>query len=835
MNYDSNRLMRSLMILSIAGFVVLAFVLTTVFTNAFYENLNNSLSNIKIKYNKNAKIEAQDKIQKLVGYINIYKKTLEQSSKDRVRDNVNFAISVINDVCRQFYGFPKSIIYQKIADRLRSTRFFDDETGYFFIYDLKGNCILLPTNPELEGTNQINLLDGNKRYIIKDMIDMMKSQHEGSVSWSWYKINGHKMKKKIGYVKLYKPLDIFIGSARYKEDIYKDIKNDIGKYLKSLHKDEYGYIFAYDFSGNSVLEDGKLKYINRWNDVVRGNHLVRNAIEGAQIIPDGFFMKYTSKTGEKRSSYIELISDLNWVIGTNVKDITPLYKKEKLFLKKNMSNMLDDAILIALFILIVFIVVFLLISIKVGRLFKKLEKTIYIRTKELVEQKSVFKKLFDKASDGIVLSKNKRVFDCNDAIVKIFEAKNKEELLSIKTKDFFPQKQSGGIDSMEYFQNELDTIDKKEVVEFEIEALTFTGKKIWLNIVATPIVLQNERIGYFVIRDITNRKRAEHDLYLQQKKLEFQAKHDALTSLPNRISLMDRLHQCVKIAHRNKSYIAVAFLDIDNFKMVNDAFGHNIGDLLLIEVSSVLRSLVRESDIVSRFSGDEFVVVLTDLKTVDDSSNIIQKIVDRFQKPFFVQNNPFDITFSIGISLYPNDADDEQDLLKYADMAMYRVKNSGKNTYIYYDESMNTNILEHIKIEQDMKEGIKNDEFVLHYQPQFEVGSEKIIGFEALVRWQHPKLGLKFPDYFIDIAENSNLMIPLGEVISKKAMQQIAQWYEMGLNPGIMSINFTSKQLESDLFFSKLKKFLDESKCRPEWVEAELIERYVMSDTRKTT
>jgi predicted signal transduction protein with EAL and GGDEF domain len=260
-----------------------------------------------------------------------------------------------------------------------------------------------------------------------------------------------------------------------------------------------------------------------------------------------------------------------------------------------------------------------------------------------------------------------------------------------------------------------------------------------------------------------------------------------------------------------------------------------VGDLLLIEIASVLRGLVRATDTISRVSGDEFVLVTDDLSSVEDNTAIIQKIVDRFQEPFYIKNNPFEITFSIGISVYPNDAQDEQSLLKYADMAMYRAKNSGKNRYIYYDESMNSDILEHIKIEQEIRRGIENDEFVLHYQPQFQVGTKKIVGFEALVRWEHPELGLKYPDYFIQIAENSNLMIPLGRIISKKAMEQISSWYKKGLNPGVVSINFTTKQLEEENFFDDLKDLLKETECRAEWVEAELIERYVMRDTEKTT
>jgi len=490
---------------------------------------------------------------------------------------------------------------------------------------------------------------------------------------------------------------------------------------------------------------------------------------------------------------------------------------------------------ITLAILSVFILLFFIIYLKIRSIYREFEKTLHEKTAELVERKNVFKTLFDSSIDGIALSEDEKIYDCNDTMLKIFEADNKEQILNRKNRDYFPVLQSDGKNSMRFLKKKLDIVRKTGFVDFEIEGKTFKDKKIWLNIIATKITLNNRAVGYFVFRDITEKKRTEKDLQIQQEKLLFQAKHDPLTSLPNRMFLMDRLSQSMKRVKREHKYLAVAFLDIDNFKIVNDVFGHDVGDLLLIEIASVLRGLVRATDTISRVSGDEFVLVTDDLSSVEDNTAIIQKIVDRFQEPFYIKNNPFEITFSIGISVYPNDAQDEQSLLKYADMAMYRAKNSGKNRYIYYDESMNSDILEHIKIEQEIRRGIENDEFVLHYQPQFQVGTKKIVGFEALVRWEHPELGLKYPDYFIQIAENSNLMIPLGRIISKKAMEQISSWYKKGLNPGVVSINFTTKQLEEENFFDDLKDLLKETECRAEWVEAELIERYVMRDTEKTT
>ena len=828
--------MKLLMIISIAGFVVLALILTFVFTNASYKNLENSLSNIKIDYRQKAKIEAEDRIEKLVNFVTVYKKTIEQNSKQRVKDNVNFAINVIDNVYSKYNDFPKDIILNQIKMRLRDIRFFDNKTGYFFIYDLKGKCILLPTTPSLEGTNQINFLDEKKEHTIQKAIKIVQNSGEGFASWYWYKIGEKKMKKKIGFIKLFKPLGIFVGTARYEEDIVNSIKKDVKFYLNELNANDYGYIFAYDFSGNDMIGDRKLKKINKWNEIVGGEHIVRNAIRGAQIIPDGFFMKYKSKENKNQLSYIRLIPGFDWVIGADVdtKKVETLYRKQREILQDNLNQIIKRAIIISGIVLIVFIIIFLFFSTKIRQLFRRLEDIVLRRTQELIEQKNVFKKLFDYSSDGIALSKNKKIFDCNNEVVKIFEAKNKEDFLRLDTIDYFPLTQDDGKNSMELVESKMNIVRREDKVEFEMKAKTLKDRIIWLNIVATKIIVENKEIGYFTFRDITERKKIEKDLLLQQEKLLFQTKHDLLTSLPNRLFMTDRLHQCIKLAKRQKRYLTVLFLDIDNFKIINDAFGHDVGDLLLIEIASVLRELVRAIDVVSRFGGDEFVMVLNSFKSKDDNLIIINKIIERFQEPFYLQNRPFNITFSIGISIYPDDALEEQDLLKYADMAMYRAKNSGKNRYVYFDKSMNVDILKHMRIEQEIRKGIKNDEFILYYQPQYEVGSEKIVGFEALVRWQHPTLGLVFPDYFIQIAENSSLIIPLGELISKKAIKQITEWYNKGLNPGKMSINFTSKQIESTDFFDKLRNFMEESQCNPSWIEAELVERHIMSNTQKT-
>ncbi len=836
MKQNSKKLIDLMAFISIFGFIIISVAVIFIFTHETTKSYNESLKELSVENNKGARIDAEYKIQRIVEFTKIYEKELEEQEQQKVKYRVDEAIYKIQEIYKNNSSLSKEAIFQKIHDQFKDERFFSDKTGYFFIYTLKGKCLLLPTTPKLEGTNQINFLDGKKEHTIQKAIKIVKSKDEGFATWWWYKIGEKKMKEKIGFVKIFKPLDIFIGTARYKEDIVANVKERIIKYLIKLKKDEYGYIFAYDFSGNSMLvKRKKLIRINSWNDSIGGEHIVRNAIRGAKIVPDGFFMQYLSSDKKVEFSYVKLIPDLDLVLGTKVETKRELYALQKNNLKAKLVKTIKNTIIITALLLVFMSLLFIFLVKIVKKLIMKLEYNVALKTEQLLEQKSIFETLFHKSHDGILLTKNKKIVDCNEAMHSMFGYKTKEDFINEPVPNLFPKIQEDGRDSMEKLEELIEIAREKGFNEFEFLALRADKTKVWINVTIIGLNLHEDPMGYFVFRDIDKRKRIEKDFVFQQKKLLFQATHDMLTSLPNRMLLMDRLHESLKKAKREKSFTEVLFLDIDNFKIINDAFGHEQGDLLLIQISSVLRMLVREVDIVSRFGGDEFVMVLNGFKNKDDSAIIINKIINRFQKPFYIQNSPFNITFSIGVSVYPDDSLDQQELLKYADMAMYGAKNSGKNRYVYYEKSMNVDILKHMKIEQEIRDGIKNEEFILYYQPQFEVGTEKIIGFEALVRWQHPTRGLVFPDYFIQIAENSSLIVPLGELISKIAIHQIANWHKQGLNPGIVSINFTSKQLESVDFFDNLQQIIKEAECRPEWIEADLIERHIMSNTEKTS
>lgn len=321
--------------------------------------------------------------------------------------------------------------------------------------------------------------------------------------------------------------------------------------------------------------------------------------------------------------------------------------------------------------------------------------------------------------------------------------------------------------------------------------------------------------------EIANRKKIE-------KKLDHQAHHDSLTGLPNRVLLNQNLEYAIIEAKRKKHKVALLFIDLDHFKEINDSLGHDIGDMVLKSITSKLHETIREIDMVSRLGGDEFTVILNDLSQAQDASLIAEKLLIALSEIIQMEGHTLNVSSSIGISIYPDDGEDAQSLLKYADSAMYKAKNEGRNNYQYYSSDMTELAFERVVMQTALKEGIKNEEFHVYYQAQVNGLTNKLIGMEALVRWQHPTMGLVSPAKFIPLAESTGLIVELDRYVMKNAMRQISKWYEQGLNPGVLAMNLAVKQLKQDDFIQVMKSLFQETNCKPQWIELEVTESQVM-------
>jgi diguanylate cyclase (GGDEF)-like protein len=324
-------------------------------------------------------------------------------------------------------------------------------------------------------------------------------------------------------------------------------------------------------------------------------------------------------------------------------------------------------------------------------------------------------------------------------------------------------------------------------------------------------------------RDISERKEAE-------QLINFQAYHDLLTHLPNRALLRDRLNLAIAHARRNKGKLGVMFLDLDRFKVVNDTLGHSMGDRLLKAVANRLQSCLRRGDTLSRFGGDEFTLLLPEVRTRDDVVVIADKILDRLSAPFVIDGHELFVGASIGVALYPEAGDSGEALIQNADIAMYHVKGRGKNGYQFFSEEMNHQFSTRLTMERELRNALKAKELRVFYQPQVSLKTGMIVGAEALVRWQHPTRGLIEPAEFLPLAEETGLMATVDEYVQRSAFADVAEWRRLGLGELALSVNLTSAQLEQENFVQQFAGALDAAALAPTSVKLEITESALMQD-----
>ena len=317
-----------------------------------------------------------------------------------------------------------------------------------------------------------------------------------------------------------------------------------------------------------------------------------------------------------------------------------------------------------------------------------------------------------------------------------------------------------------------------------------------------------------------------------QSRLEFLAHHDPLTALPNRLLFSARLEHAIERARRNNYQLAVLFMDLDRFKYINDSLGHTIGDKLLCEVARRFKNIIRSEDTVSRLGGDEFVILVEELDDSEKAIVLAEKVRKSLNAPFNIQGYELFVGTSIGISLFPQDGDSVEKLLRNADSAMYRAKDVGRNTCQFYTQELNEHAFEHMLLGGQLRKAIEQEQLCLHYQPQVVLSSGQITGLEALVRWQHPEFGLISPGQFIPLAEEANLMVPLGEWVLRKACSQARLWLDQGIEFGRISVNIAGPQIYQGDLVEVVLSILQETGLPPDYLELEITETFIMEQTR---
>ncbi|MGA9073445.1 MAG: PAS domain S-box protein, partial [Candidatus Sulfotelmatobacter sp.] len=416
-------------------------------------------------------------------------------------------------------------------------------------------------------------------------------------------------------------------------------------------------------------------------------------------------------------------------------------------------------------------------------------------------------------SNHIVLANKQfgRNFEIPDELLS-----TRDDLIVLKRVTDKVEDPDGFIERVEYLNRHRDEKSRDE--------LRFKNGKIF-DRYSAPLVDSNGgyrgRIWYF--RDITDRKLAE-------ERVQFLAYYDALTGLPNRTLLQDRLAKALAGARRRKDKVAILFLDLDRFKDINDSLGHSVGDLLLQEVAERLKTWAREQDTVARVGGDEFLIVLTGLKDVADAAVATERIVNLMTAGFVVRGDPVNVSCSIGVSIFPEHSADCETLIKNADAAMYSAKENGRNRFQFFTEDMNAQGVERLTLENSLRLALDKKELFLVYQPQMDIATGRITGLEALLRWQHPDLGLVPPDKFIRIAENSGLIVPIGEWVVRTACCQARKWQDEGLPPVSVAVNVSAVQFRQEGFCELIRRVLYETGLAPQYLELELTESLLLAN-----
>lgn len=451
-----------------------------------------------------------------------------------------------------------------------------------------------------------------------------------------------------------------------------------------------------------------------------------------------------------------------------------------------------------------------------------LEEQVTARTAELSQAEEKYRAIFEDAVVGIFqITPEGRPLSINRALAQMYGYDSPEQFTA-GVPNMVDQLLVNR-ERMKELKRRLDAEGVVRSAELEVYDKDRTKKWALVNLRVVRDADGNILLYEGTVEDVTDRKVAE-------ERVQFLAYYDALTGLHNRTFLRQVLAKALASTRRQDQKIAVLFLDLDRFKIINDSLGHSFGDLLLQQVAERLKRCVREEDTVARVGGDEFLIVLAALESVTEATIAADRILNGIAAEFLIEDQRLNVTCSIGVSIFPEHGMDGETLIKNADAAMYCAKEKGRNTFQFFTEDMNIQVVERLTLENSLRLALERKELFLVYQPQMEIASGMIVGVEALLRWQHPERGLVPPDKFIRVAESSGLIMPIGEWVLREACSQVREWQDAGLLVVPVAVNVSAVQFRQGDFLTVIKKVLSETGLSPEYLELELTQSTLLSN-----
>ncbi|MBW3566757.1 MAG: EAL domain-containing protein [Proteobacteria bacterium] len=454
---------------------------------------------------------------------------------------------------------------------------------------------------------------------------------------------------------------------------------------------------------------------------------------------------------------------------------------------------------------------------------RRLKSEVYKRRRAQAEMLKLSSALTHSADAVMVTSRDGRIEYVNPAFEAI-TGFGREEVIG-KTPEILRSDQQ----DPDVFAEMWRAIENGEVFRCELINRRKDGSDFHEEKTVTPLKDAHGRITHFIATgvDISERIRA-------QEKLEYMAHHDAVTGLPNRVLLLDRVAQALARAQRENRVVAVLFIDLDGFKAINDTVGHHFGDRFLGEVAARLQTTVRDEDTVARLGGDEFAIVLEGMNSMSDIGKVARKLTRDLALPFLVDGREMYVTGSIGVARHPVDGSDVHTLLRKADSAMYRAKQLGKNTYRFYSEVEGEEDTARLELEQQLRRAVERHEFIVYYQPQVSIDTSEVVGVEALLRWQHPEQGIVEPNRFIPLLEETGLIVDVGEWVLREVCNHAVGWDALGLPPVRVAVNLSSKQFTKRDLVGDVARILDETGLDPKRINIEITEGTLASKIEST-
>ncbi len=773
----------------------------------------------------------QSEMDAAVGYLDFLQARTGMVLRKALQEKTAMAFQIATAIHQHEHGrHPEAEVKRLILEALRPQRFFDDR-GYVFVRDLQGNGLLQPLNPELENTSLWDNHDDKGHFITRGLIAAARSSEAGGFSsYRWYPPDNRlEMSDKLAYVRLFAPYGWAMGTGDYL-DLWHAARLKEGiERLRAWKFGDTGRFEVLGLDGQILLQppspgdEGKnYRQLASPEEQDIQRRMLALANEGGGLM-EYAWRRQGSDIVDTRSALVQRFAPWNIVLVATLssREIQATIDAEKASAWASLSSRLPYAGLVAVLAILGAILASALFSRWMIGLLQGYKRDLDAHALAL-EQKAgelhLAGHVFESSKEGILITDaERRILAVNPAFTAI-SGYRAEEVVGKQ-----PDLLASGKHEPDFYRSMWQTIRETGSWSGEIWNQRRDGSVFPELLQITTVRSAGGEVLHYVgtFLDLTERKEAED-------RIRQLAEFDPLTGLPNRSLLRDRMAQAMARAERENRRVAALVLDLDRFKTINDSLGHAIGDQLLQGVAARLRQLVRHSDTVSRMGGDEFVVALTGLEHPAQALPSARKILEALAAPFQLGEHELLITPSIGIALYPDNAGDPETLLKHAEAAMYHAKNQGRNTFQFFTPEFNHWVTERLRIENGLRHALARNEMRLHFQPQVSLATRRIVGCEALLRWQPAEGELVMPDRFIPVAEETGLIVPIGHWVLEQACRQLARWDAEGGAPIRMAVNVAVPQLRQPDFVDSVRQALQQAGLAPGRLEIEVTESVLL-------